>query len=243
MSVPCPDSFAICLNTCSLLEDYEVAASYFRQLAPFYAKDDWSSLELLTLDLYAQCLHHLQRDDDYNRVGLRILAETVRSDATVRQRSKVNPMKLVHTRQPPHSAAGSLSGVLNASKSLKENLPVQMDTYFNRIEMGLYVRHSPYDDGFEFPLVLGSLFPESFLAESVGVQLLSVKEDQRSELWLHADCQNIEPGTSRIWLRSNVSQCIQLPVLASLIMHVDDASSMVCIKSGHDPLRKHTLHS
>ena len=228
---------------CSLLEDYEVAASYFRQLAPFYSKDDWSGLELLTLDLYAQCLHHMQRNDDYNRVGLRILAETVRSNAAVRQQPQVNPMKLVHTRQPPRSAVGSVSGVLSASKSLKENLPVPMDTYFDRIEMGLYVRHSPDDDGFEFPLILGSLFPESFLAESVGVQILSVKEDQRSELWLHASCQNIEPGTSRIWLRSNVSRCIQLPILASLTMHIDDVSSMVCIKSGHDPLWKHTLHS
>ena len=205
MSDLCPDSFAICLITCSLLKDYEVAASYFRKLAPFYAKDDWSGLELLTLDLYAQCLHHLQRNYDYIRVGLRILAETVRNNATVRQQPKVNPIKLVHTRPPPHSAAGSLSGVLSASKALKENLSVPMDTYFNRIEMGLYVRHSPDDDGFEFPLVLGSLFPESFLAESVGVQILSVNEDQRSELWLHANCQNIEPGTSKIWLRSNVS--------------------------------------
>ena len=81
-----------------------------------------------------------------------------------------------------------------------------MDDYFDQIDMGTYVRHSPDDDSFQFPLQLRSLLPESFLAESVRVQILGVEEDQRSELWLHANGQNIKPGVSKIWLGSNVSR-------------------------------------
>lgn len=80
-----------------------------------------------------------------------------------------------------------------------------MDIYLDRIDMGLHMRHSPNDDSFEFPLVLRSLLPESFLAESVRAQILGVEEDLHPELWLHANGQNIEPGTCKIWLRSNVS--------------------------------------
>lgn len=186
-----------------LLEDYEVAASYFRQLAPFYAKDDWSDLELLTLDLYAQCLGHMGRNEEYVRIRLKTLAKTIHSKADIGQQSRINSMKVASIRQPPPSATDSLSGILSASKLLKEPLRLPMSTYFDYIDMGMYVRHSSDDDSFQFPLVFRSLLPESFFAESVRIQILSVEEDQRSELWLHANGQNIGPGTSKIWLRAN----------------------------------------
>lgn len=194
-----------------MLKDYEVAASYFRHLAPLYAKDDWADLELLTLDLYAQCLHHTEQNEDYVRIGLKILAKTIRSTAAIRQQPQSKSLKLANVHQPPQSATGSLSSILSASKLLKIQITLPMDAYFDRIDMGAYVRHSPDDDGFQFPLVLRSLLPEKFLAESVRVQILSVEGDHRSELWLQANGQIIEPGTSRIWLRSNVSRFHSIP--------------------------------
>ena len=193
------------LTDTSLLEDYGVAASYFRQLAPFYAKDEWSDLELLTLDLYAQCLRHLARNEDYVRIGLKILAKKTRSSTALSQQSQNSSMNPEDICPSAQSATSSLGGVISASKLLKEQITLPMDVYFDRIDVGRYLRHSPSDDGFQFPLILRSLFPESFLAESVRVQIISVEEDQRSELWLYASAQKIEPGMSRIWLSSNVS--------------------------------------
>ena len=188
-----------------------MAASYFRQLAPFYAKDEWSDLELLTLDLYAQCLHRTGRNEDYVRIGLKILAKTIQSQAARKQQSQIDSIKRTSIRQPPQSATGSLSGILSASKLLDEQILLPMDAYFDRIDMGVYVRHSPDDDCFQFPLELRSLLPESFLAESVRVQILGVEGEQRSELWLDAAGQNIEPGTSRVWVGSNVSRSCPTP--------------------------------
>lgn len=182
-----------------------MAASYFRQLGPFYAKDEWSDLELLTLDLYAQCLGHIGRNEDYVRIGLKTLAKKIQIKADIRQQPRINSMKIESIRQPPPSAASSLSGILRTSKLLKEHIGLPMETYFDRIDMGMYVHHSSDDDGFQFPLVFRSLLLESFFAESVRVQLLSIEEDQRSELWLHANGQEIGPGTSKIWLRAKVS--------------------------------------
>ena len=191
------------LTASSQLEDYEGAASYFRQLAPFYAKDDWSELELLTLDSYAQSLQHMERNEDYVRIGLKILARTIRSRAAIRQQPQISSMKPANARCPPQSATASLSGIISASKILKEPITLPTDNYFDNIDMGTYVCHSPDDDGFQFPLILGSLLTESLLAESVRVQIVST-EDHPFELWLHASGQKIEPGTSRIWVRSNV---------------------------------------
>ena len=147
----------------------------------------------------------MERNAEYVRIGLKTLAKRIRGNAAIKQQPQIKSIKLPIIRMAPQSAAGTLGSILDASKLLKEQISLQMDGYFDRIDMGMHIRHSTGDDGFQFPLVLGSLFPESFLAETVRVQILSVEEDQRSELWLHAKDQNIEPGMSRIWLGSNVS--------------------------------------
>lgn len=178
---------------------------YFRQLAPFYSEDDWSDLELLTLDLYVQCLRRLERNADYVLIGLKTVAKRIQGNAALQQQSPNDLMKPANIRQASASSASSLTSILNTSKLLNEQISLSTDGYFDRIDMGMYVRHSNDDDAFEFPLVLQSLLPESFLAESVRVQILSVEEVQRSDLWLHANDISIEPGMCKIWLRSNVS--------------------------------------
>lgn len=218
--------FAAHLIASSLLEDYKVAASYFHQLAPFYAKDDWSDLELRTLDLYAQCLHHGERNADYVRIGLKTMAKSIQRKDAIRQQPQSELMRLAGIDQASRSAS-SLSSILKASELLKEQLSLPMDDYFDRVDLGMYIRHSTDDDGFQFPLVLRSLLPESFFAESVQVQILSVGEDQRSELWLHADGQNIRPGMSRIWLGSNVS-----PLRSTANAMVADSGYRRCSQPG-----------
>ena len=168
-------------------------------------KDDWSDLELLTLDLYVQCLRRLERNSDYVRIGLKTLAKRIQGNATLQEQSPIESMKLANIRQASASAASSLTSILDTSKLLNEQIALSMDCYFDRIDMGLYIRHSNDEDAFEFPLVVRSLLPESFLAESIRVQILSVDEGQRSELWLQANDQSIEPGLCKIWVRSNVS--------------------------------------
>ena len=168
-------------------------------------RDDWSDLELLTLDLYVQCLRRLERNADYVRIGLKTLARKIQGNAALQQQSPTESMKLANIRQASASTANSLTTILNTSKLLNEQISLSIDGYFDRIDMGMYLRHSNDDDAFEFPLVLRSLLPESFLAESVRVHILSVAEGQRSDVWLHANDQSIEPGICKIWLRSNVS--------------------------------------
>ena len=168
-------------------------------------KDDWSDLELLTLDLYVQCLRRLERNADYVRIGLKTLARKIQGNAALQQQSPTESMKLANIRHASASTANSLTTILNTSKLLNEQISLSIDGYFDRIDMGMYLRHSNDDDAFEFPLVLRSLLPESFLAESVRVHILSVEEGQRSEVWLHANNQSIKPGMCKIWLRSNVS--------------------------------------
>ena len=60
--------------------DYNAAVSYIHKLATFYAKDDWNTLEMSMLRMYAQCLQKTNRDEEYVRVGLKIVAKVVREN-------------------------------------------------------------------------------------------------------------------------------------------------------------------
>lgn len=216
-----------------LLKDYEGAASYFSQLAPFYAQDDWSDLELLTLDLYAHCLNNVERNEDYVRIGMKTLAKKIRGGASIRKQAQSHSMKLTNNCRPLQSAnslIGSLSKIFSSSTLLKEQMTFPMNDYFDCIDMGIYVRHSPDDDGFQFPLVLRSLLPDSFLAESVRVRIQSIDGDQLSEICLHAIDQYIEPGMSKLWLGSNTMLPAwyllnQVTILIGNILFVHNLSS------------------
>ena len=194
-----------------MLDDYEVAASYFRQLAPFYAKDNWSASELLALDLYAQCLRHVEQNADYVRISMKMMAKRMRGEIAIKHQSQVNSKKPANGIQYLHRATGSLSGILNISKLLEEQVMLPMDSYFDQIDMGIHIRHSADNDGFQFPLILRSLLSESFVADSIRVQIVRTEQDQRSELWLHASNQTIEVGKSVMWLGAKVSPLCFIP--------------------------------
>lgn len=188
----------------SHLKDYSMAASYFRQLAPFYAKDDWSNLEMVMLDMYTQCLKYLGKIEDYVRIALRTLAKAVRSTsrATTESRTGSIEPRAWHTLS---STTVCLKDIIAASVSLDQPVSVPMDQYFDNVRLDTHILHSPDHDGFTLNLQLRNLVPEAMEAVTVRARLISVGEEQRSELWLTTDgVRVVKPGMARITLRSNV---------------------------------------
>ena len=189
----------------SQLKDYSMAASYFRQLAPFYAKDDWSNLEMVMLDMYTQCLKNLRRIEDYVRIALRTLAKAVRSTSRATTESRTGSIEQPRAWHTLSSTTVCLKDVIAASVSLDQPVSVPMDQYFDNIRLDTHILHSLDHGGFTLNLQLRNLIPEDMEAVTVRARLISVGEEQRSELWLAAECvQVVKPGMARITLRSNV---------------------------------------
>lgn len=187
------------------LKDYSVAASYFRQLAPFYAKDDWSNLEIAMLDMYAQCLGHLGKVEEHVRIALRTLAKIVQSTIGASKEFRIRLKRRVDTQQPISNTKVDMRSIIAASQSLSQPVSVPMDQFFDGIRLAKYMRHMPEHDGFELWLRIRSLLPESFEAQTVKAKIISTGEEQRSEIWLSAnDVQMNEPGTEEIKLRSSM---------------------------------------
>lgn len=194
------------LTTHSQLKQYDVAASYFYQLAPFYAKDEWSNLEIVMLNMYAECLSHLQRTEDYVRVASRALAKMVQNQLGATREPRTGSADILSTEQNPIYTAASLKDIIAASNSLEQPVSVPMDQYFDHVVLDKYLHHFTEHDGSALFLKFRSLLPGSLEADSVQVKLVSAGEEQRSELWLTVDGpQIIRAGHNTVKLRSKVS--------------------------------------
>ena len=178
----------------SYLEDCDTAASYFHQLAPFYAKNDWSHLEMSVLEMYAQCLNRqTDRNEEYIKSAFQIIEKVV-------QRRRTTPLY-----QPSRYASGHLDKLLFASKSLDQPISVSMDRFFGDIRLDPFLRHHDVHDGFQLILRFRYLMPEGMLASKVRAKIVSVDTEQSNEIWLTADdFGRMELGLVTVLLRSNV---------------------------------------
>ena len=175
------------------MEDYDVAASYFHQLAPFYANNNWNYLEMSVLEMYAQCLRRLDRNQEYIAVALHILEKIV-------QRRRIAPR-----HQMSGNASGHLRELISASKSLDQPISIPMGNYFGDIRLDPFLHHSDVHDGFRLLLQFLYLMPGSLVAQNVRARIVTVDEEQRNEIWLAAEGnERLEPGSVKVLLGSNV---------------------------------------
>ena len=174
-----------------MLEDYVAAASYFHQLAPFYAKNGWGRLEMSVLEMYAQCLKHLGRNEEYIDIAFRILAKTV-------QQSRTLPYQNVE------DTSGHLGSLIVASKSLSKHVSIPMDAYFKDIRLDPYLHHHENHDGFQLSLQFRSLLPESLQAQKICVRLVTIEEPPY-DIWLATGgVESLGPGSVKVLLNSKV---------------------------------------
>lgn len=174
--------------------DYSAAASYFHQLAPFYAKDDWGVLEMSMLIMYAQCLKIIRHDEEYIRVGLKMIAKLVhesQSPVTVRPNAVLKPL--------------NLSDLISASRSLGESVTVPMDRYFRDITVDPCPRHYNDHDGFQLQVKLWNDTLEAVETQQIEVQISNIEEETHSELWLTSEYPTVlEPGIVTILVGTHV---------------------------------------
>lgn len=162
--------------------DYSAAASYFRHLAPFYAKAGWTDLELFMLDLYAQCLGKLERNEEYVDTALKILAKQIQDGKADSEEADVK--SLSNRILKPGGGVKYLEDAIAVSRSLQTSLSVPIDQYFGEMVLDPRIRHEDGKDGSSVHLGLHHVMTEKLLVDEVKVRLVSVDEDQRSEVWL-----------------------------------------------------------
>ncbi|KAL8696185.1 MAG: hypothetical protein Q9224_002927 [Gallowayella concinna] len=170
------------------------------ELASFYCNSDWIRLEIPMLDLYAQCLRHLNRKQDFCQTGLRILAKI-----TSRRRLPYISAELNFHQNIP-DVSHYLQDVINTSRSLERPVSTPLDRHFSDIFLDPYIQHCEGRDGFCMSLKLRNLMLTGFQAQEIRVRIISIDDERCCGIWLTSEgLQLLQPGMSHVLVKSNVS--------------------------------------
>ncbi|KAI4199656.1 MAG: hypothetical protein LQ350_004447 [Teloschistes chrysophthalmus] len=181
------------------LKDYSTAASYFRQLATFYYNNDWMRLEISMLDMYAQCLQHLDRKTDFCQAGIQLLARFISARGPPYRHGGINE------RGNSLPVGHYLRDVIDASARLQQTISAPLQNFFGHVSLDPYIRHFDNQDGFKTSLKLQNLMGARLEAQEVRVKIVRVDTDQHDEIWLRAETSEVlQPGANSITVQTTV---------------------------------------
>lgn len=177
----------------SILGDFSVAASYFKQLASFYSDKQWFALGSTMLSMWAVCLKEIGNTREYITVSLRASASI----------SNVSPSSL--------SRPASIAELIEASRTANELISIPAYPYFRLLKGDQTIQHLDGQGGFGLLLQFHSVFREDLEADKISVHLLAVNEGQPYGLELScASSCNVKKGTNSVQVISKVSVVVCL---------------------------------
>ena len=176
------------LTSYSYLGDYETAATYFHDMAPYYNKDDWTDLEICVLGMYALCLKQLERLEDYVHISLKLIAKMIRRGRKFisHEHSGVFSTEDIGI-QGTKATPTQLTSVISASKGLKATVSTPMKDFFDQVRVSPFLKHFPTKDGFQLMLHLRPLMLNNIQVDQIKIKIVSVGEKIPSDIWLGSD--------------------------------------------------------
>ncbi|PGH07996.1 hypothetical protein GX51_01436 [Blastomyces parvus] len=192
--------------------DYATAASYFHQMAPFYANCHWGVLEGVMLELYGRCLKHLGRKDDYVRVLLKLLGNYA-GVAQSGRKARAAQSKRISSAAPSSfsTAARTLvssyvDDLFEVSQDLPTEFSVPLNEFFGAIDISPTIHHFEDKDGILVELSLRFLLGNSIDVDSVKMRLVNSAGVHNSEIWLeNLNDVVVKSTASKILLHTFVS--------------------------------------
>ncbi|KAJ5097370.1 hypothetical protein N7456_008091, partial [Penicillium angulare] len=163
--------------------DYETAASYFHQMAPFYGSKLWVVLEGSMLELYARCLKELKRNEDYVRMMLRLLSKFSmysQSQLSDRQRALSTPTSVLDQEQLSEYVSDLFQGL----EILQKDVTASLFDFFADLHVDPAIRLYDTKDGFQIQMTLRFLLGPQIKINSIKVRLVSAGSSQNGEHWI-----------------------------------------------------------
>lgn len=187
--------------------DYETAASYFHQVAPFYGDKQWAILEGSMLELYARCLKELKRNDEYVRILLKLLAKyAANKEANMTGNQK--RLAASSTLTEPSFVASYVEELFRASSALQKECSAPLTDFFGDLEVNPAIRHYEDKDGFKLQIALRFFLQKDIKIKSIKIRLVNANRSLGNEVWLENSEEHvIKPSTTKLLIGSSVS-CI-----------------------------------
>ncbi|KAL2865351.1 putative TMEM1 family protein [Aspergillus lucknowensis] len=186
--------------------DYGAAASYFHQIAPFYGNKCWTVLEGVMLEMYSRCLKELNRNEEYVRVMVRLLAKyAAYTQSQLSSRQKILDASSIFAEED--LVSGYVEELFWASGTLQKDISAPLTDFFADLHVKPLILHYKDRDGFQLQLYLRFLLGKRVDIDSVKIRLVSANSDaQNSEHWIEAPAKTtIKSSSTRILVDSSTT--------------------------------------
>lgn len=163
--------------------DYESAAAYFHQMAPFYGNKLWVVLEGTMLELYSRCLKKLKRNEDYVRIMLRLLSKFAQhSQSRLSDRQKALSTPTSPSEQEQLSVY--VSDLFEGLGVLQKDITAPLSDWFADLSVDPVIQLYDDKDGLQIQMSLRFLLGPQIDIDSIKVRLVSANTSQNTELWV-----------------------------------------------------------
>lgn len=203
----CRVSLSFADKLISQMGDYAQAATLFQNSSASYLQTNWTYVHAEMLRVYAQCLRHLHRKDEYMRVMLGLLGKIVHCERP-RTLPITNPSRVDDTPAWFDDGSIDVGGILEDLTSFSKDLPYNyvatLADFFHDTKVLPEVIHYEDKDGFALDVRFRHLLHDSLQLDRVRLRL-SHSREVGQELWLESNGPTtIERGFVTLRLHSNV---------------------------------------
>lgn len=185
--------------------DYEAAAAYFNQLAPFYGNKRWIVLEGVMLEMHARCLKELNRNEEYVRIMLRLLSKFAtykQSNMSIRQKTLDASAQFSETALVNQY----VDDLFTTSSALQKEVSASLTDFFADLHVSPTVIHYEDKDGFQIELSLRFLLGKKIDIESIKIRLVHASSSFSNEHWIEAPTRvSIRSSLTKVLVDSAVS--------------------------------------
>ncbi|KAL4934627.1 putative TMEM1 family protein [Aspergillus undulatus] len=162
--------------------DYGAAASYFHQISPFYGNKRWAILEGVMLEMYARCLKELNRNEEYVRMVVRLLAKyAAHTQSQLSAREKTLDASSVFAEETLVSEY--VEELFRVSAALQKDVSAPLTDFFGDLNVKPGILHYKEKDGFQLQLYLRFLLGRQVDVDSIKIRLVSASASS-SEHWI-----------------------------------------------------------
>ncbi|KAI5859608.1 trafficking protein particle complex subunit 10 [Durotheca rogersii] len=186
--------------------DYDSASSYFWRTTPFFGESGWSLLELSMLTMYSRCLKQLQRQEEYVKVMLKLLTKAAAAERDRRaQKSGFRRVFEDNIGFPDNETIkGFLDDLLQVTKSLPNELRIQLSSFFSALEVDGPPEYHQDRDSISLNLKVNSLLVDDLTLDSAQVRIADTTgRSTREILFELSEPATIKQGRNKIKLHSN----------------------------------------
>jgi hypothetical protein len=204
--------------------DYESAASYFHQMAPFYGSKVWGVLEGTMLELYSRCLKKLERHEDYVRMMLKLLSKYA-SFAHSRILHSKKALAAPTSISEQEKLAAYVSGLFEGAGVLQKEISASLSDFFADLHVDPAIQLYDDKDGFQIRLSLRFMLGPQVEIDFLKVRLVSANN---SEHWVEVPTKFVvKSSKTKILIDSAVCRVSHILQLFLSNISLDDTTRKI----------------